>query len=204
MASETTHERAERLARGFKESAEISCFRSNADYRDVAETLRALLAETEALKVALVALTREDGDDGCARCLVRMADEITCLRAKVSDAEMERDKWYNKYRNLETRLVGDTGRDAMTIAAEARKYRPMYEAADSLASERLHTISVMQQEILAAEDAQRKAVAVALEEAVSATYYACAATGHVTLGHSAGDAIRNIDKDTLVRKVMSE
>lgn len=53
----------------------------------------------------------------------------------IHDLVAERDglrrdakEWSENFRSLEKAVVGDTGLSAITVAAQARKYRPMYEA----------------------------------------------------------------------------
>jgi hypothetical protein len=52
-------------------------------------------------------------------------------RARVADLERERDEWRNDFRALEKAIVGGTGLSAMTVAAQARQYRPRAEAAEA-------------------------------------------------------------------------
>lgn len=51
--------------------------------------------------------------------------------ARIEALEAERDEWRQDFRALEKAIVGDTGLSAMTVAAQARKYRPMYEALEA-------------------------------------------------------------------------
>jgi len=61
------------------------------------------------------------------------ADRMRALVAERDELRRERDEWRENFRALEKAIVGDTGLSAMTIAAQARKYKPMYENARNAA-----------------------------------------------------------------------
>ena len=61
--------------------------------------------------------------------------ELNAVRAERDQLRRERDEWRENFRALEKAIVGDTGLSAMTVAVQARKYRPMYEAARNEALE---------------------------------------------------------------------
>ena len=58
----------------------------------------------------------------------RLAEEVERLTA-------ERDEWRNDFRALEKAIVGDTGLSAMTVAAQARLFRPRAERAEAQLTE---------------------------------------------------------------------
>ena len=82
------------------------------------------------------------------RQLAEARAEIEQLTDELSDAKRNRDEWRSDFRALEKAIVGETGLSAMTVAAQARLYRPRAEKAEAdLTRER------------AAHDATRKALA---------------------------------------------
>ena len=60
---------------------------------------------------------------------------IEALEAEVERLTAERDEWRNDFRALEKAIVGDTGLSAMTVAAQARLFRPRAERAEAQLTE---------------------------------------------------------------------
>lgn len=63
------------------------------------------------------------------------AARIEDLEAEVERLTAERDEWRNDFRALEKAIVGDTGLSAMTVAAQARLFRPRAERAEAQLTE---------------------------------------------------------------------
>ena len=85
-------EAVERRARGFEESADLSCSRSNKDYREVSATLRALSARVAELEAECWRMKEDreraigwrDSDQARADAADQRAEE---LEAKLAKAE---------------------------------------------------------------------------------------------------------------------
>ena len=54
---------------------------------------------------------------------------IKLQAAQITELERQKEDWRTNFRALEKAIVGETGLSAMTVAAQARKYRPLYEDA---------------------------------------------------------------------------
>ena len=52
-------------------------------------------------------------------------------RAEIERLTRERDDWRSNFRALEKAVVGETGLSAMTVAAQAKLFRPRAEAAEA-------------------------------------------------------------------------
>jgi hypothetical protein len=66
------------------------------------------------------------------------ASTLRALSARLAELEAERDSavrgrndWRDDYKALSSAIVGDTGLSAMTVATQARLYRPRAEAAEA-------------------------------------------------------------------------
>lgn len=97
---------------------------------DRIEALTAKLAEVQAnLKTALD----------------REAATTARYDAKLAEVEAERDEWRSDFRALEKAIIGDTGLSAMTVAIQAKLFRPRAEAAEAklkeVEAERDHALS---------------------------------------------------------------
>lgn len=57
--------------------------------------------------------------------------EVQALRAERDEAIRGRDSWRDDYKALAAAIVGDTGLSAMTVATQARLFRPRAEAAEA-------------------------------------------------------------------------
>lgn len=57
------------------------------------------------------------------------------LRAERDNATRGRNEWRDDYKALAKAIVGETGLSAMTVAAQARLYRPRAEAAEAQLAE---------------------------------------------------------------------
>ncbi len=57
--------------------------------------------------------------------------EIARLTAELFEMTRSRDEWRNDFRALEKAIVGDTGLSAMTVAVQARLFRPRAEKAEA-------------------------------------------------------------------------
>mgnify|MGYP003504462522 FL=1 len=71
-------------------------------------------------------ITPEDADAFAALARLREAD-----KAEIERLTRERDDWRSNFRALEKAVVGETGLSAMTVAAQARLFRPRAEAAEA-------------------------------------------------------------------------
>lgn len=76
--TDTSTRSVTQMAIDFEVSAELSCFRSNREYRAVAETLRTLAAERDALKDSL----RPDTHYGNAK-IVTLRRDVNSLRTAI-------------------------------------------------------------------------------------------------------------------------
>ena len=56
---------------------------------------------------------------------------VDALRAERDEAIRGRDSWRDDYKALSAAIVGDTGLSAMTVATQARLFRPRAEAAEA-------------------------------------------------------------------------
>lgn len=90
-------------------------------------------AEIARLKSALA--ESEAAAEGALMILVQTQAErdaqIARLTAELFKMTRSRDEWRNDFRALEKVIVGDTGLSAMTVAAQARLFRPRAEKAEA-------------------------------------------------------------------------
>ncbi len=106
-------------------SVKISALR-NELYQDGAaraEKAEAALAENEAAaEGALMILLQTQAERDA---------EIARMREELHEMTRSRDEWRNDFRALEKAIVGDTGLSAMTVAVQARLFRPRAEKAEA-------------------------------------------------------------------------
>ena len=67
----------------------------------------------------------------CCRVVDPKDAEIARLTAELFEMTRSRDEWRNDFRALEKAIVGDTGLSAMTVAVQARLFRPRAEKAEA-------------------------------------------------------------------------
>jgi hypothetical protein len=104
--------------------------------KEAAATLRALserLAEREASETATIQWLEEIKPK-----VQRIEEERDALSARLAEVEAERDSairgrndWRDDYKALSSAIVGETGLSAMTVATQARLFRPRAEAAEA-------------------------------------------------------------------------
>ena len=61
--------------------------------------------------------------------------DIDALMDRAERAEAERDEWRSDFRALEKAIVGETGLSAMTVATQARLFKPRAEKAQAALAE---------------------------------------------------------------------
>ncbi len=138
---DTSKEAVERLAGDCKLAEKVmrerNTFSTGQDIlSDAAASLVALAAERDQ------ALARE-------RALLDSNKHRRDHLKELNAVRAERDEWRENFRALEKAIVGDTGLSAMTVAAQARKYRPMYEDARNAALEEAAQVSLNQEAVCA-------------------------------------------------------
>lgn len=87
----------------------------------------------ETPNIVIFAETQQNaGFIAAARELVpALAAENERLAKELASAQRGRDEWRDEFKALAAAIVGDTGLSAMTVAAQARLYRPRAEKAEA-------------------------------------------------------------------------
>lgn len=106
--------------------------------------LTAALAESEAAaEGALMILVQTQAERDA---------QIARMREELHEMTRFRDEWRNDFRALEKAIVGDTGLSAMTVAVQARLFRPRAEKAEAERDAALALVARLQHLIREASD----------------------------------------------------